>query len=845
MRVAIRRHDQLLRSTIRAHRGRVRTSKGEGDSFFAEFATAGDAVAAACEIQLALGAESWPPGVDLRVRIALNSGETSARDPRGPVVNRCARLRAAAHPGQTLLTRDTAELCDPLPPQARLQALGKHRLRDLAQPVEIFELQHPRLATGFPPPLTLSRHPHNLPIQPSDFVGRERELAALTHLLPRSRLITLIGAGGSGKTRLAVQLAAEVLDRFPDGAWFVDLSPLADGSLVPQALAAALAVAEPESGDLVDAVAEKLAGERCLLSCLVVLDNCEHLIDRCAVVAERLLSSCSQLSIVATSREPLRVPGELVWRVPPLSLPTGADAAEDSDAVRLFVDRARLSDPGFEPTDLGQISDICRRLDGLPLAIELVAARCGTLPVARLHDQLTSQTALASRRTAVSRQRTLVATVQWSYDLLDRHEKRLFRALAVFAGGFTVEAIAQIAPLDGGDPVPVLPSLIDKSLVQRVEGVQAERYRLLETVRDFVAARLAAAGEEGNVQDRHLRFFVALAERGNVELRGTDQALWLQRLADDHDNFRAALAYGRSSPVERLRLAVALNRFWMLRGHLSEGRQTLAEAIDAVAEPSAMRAEALNALAGMAWNQADLAAAQTFLERSLHDSRQIREPARIQPCLANLGVLAGSRGDFAAADEYYSESLQLAREQGDERAASLVLTNTGKLHAEMGRHPEARSELLESLAIKTRIGDRALLITSLVNLGVASIYSGHLDEARQRFQHALEIVRELNDAVNLVNCLEGLGWVAASQQLPERALQLGAAASALRQAIGAPHTPFSLSQSERWLPAARAALSPDAAEAAWQDGLNMTRQQAAEMALSQEGPVGRVEPPRQ
>jgi predicted ATPase len=844
MRSAIRRHDQLLRSTIRTHGGKVRTSKGEGDSFFAEFESASNAVAAACQIQLAITGETWPPGADVRVRIALNSGETSARDPRGPVVNRCARLRAAANGGQVLVTQATAQLCDRLPPLASLHSLGEHRLRDLAQPVGIYELRHAGLRSNFPPLLTLSRYAHNLPIQPSDFVGRQTELAALVGLLPRSRLLTLTGAGGSGKTRLALQLAAEALDRFPDGAWFVDLSPLADGSLVPQALAAALALAEPKGGDLVEAIADELSGERCQLSCLVVLDNCEHLIDRCAGLAERLLMSCPQLTIVATSREPLRVAGEAVWRVPPLGLPADNRTAVEADAVRLFVDRARLSSPGFEPLELEQIADICRRLDGLPLAIELVAARCGALPVDRLHRELESLGTLASRRTSVSRQRTLEATFQWSYALLEETEKSLFRSLAVFAGGFTVEAVRQASGLDGGRLLPVLSSLIDKSLVQAMETTEGERYRLLETVRDFAAGRLVAAGEEGAVRESHFRFFAALADKGGAELRKTEQAQWLHRLADDHDNLRVALLHGRAWPEDRLRLAVALNRFWMLRGHLSEGRQALAEAVDAVPEASALRAEGFNALAGMAWGQADLSAANTSLERSLHDFRLIGEPSRIQPCLTNLGVLAASRGELAAASDYFRESLQLARELTDQRAASLVLTNLGLVDAALGRHEEARSELFESLAIKSGLGDRAIMVTSLLNLGIAALYSNRLEEASQRLREALVIANELNDARHVVDCLEGLAWVAAGRRHAERSLRLGAAASAVRQAIGASRTPFVQGQIERWLPAARAALSPVAAEAAWQEGLALTRQQAAEIALSEEGPVGWVEPPR-
>lgn len=833
MRAAIRRHDQVVRSAIRGHGGRIRTSKGEGDSFFSQFASARDAVAAACSLQLALLEERWPPGIEIRVRVALNSGEADEADPRGPVVNRCARLRAAAHGGQVLLTKATAELCDHLPALASLHPLGEHRLRDLSQPVFIYELRHPGLAADFPPPRTLNRFAQNLPVQLTTFLGRERELEELKTRMGQARLLTIAGVGGSGKTRLAAQLAAEVLDRYPDGAWFIDLSPLDDGSLIPQALAAALAIREPQPGDLMTAISRELTGDRCQVDCLVILDSCEHLIDPCAAVAEQLLRTCPQLTILATSREPLHLPGEQVWRIPALSLPDPGGDGLESDAVQLFLQRARLSNPDLTlgPGDEDRVGQICARLDGLPLAIELVAAQAGAVTIPALESELSGISGLSQQRTSVPRQRTLEAAFNWSYELLDEGEQRLFRRLGVFRSGFSVDAVQYICSRDEPRLLTRLASLIDKSLVQRTEAVPGrERYRLLETMRDFAERRLDESAEAAAVRGRHFDYFLALAGRADVELRGPAQAEWLDRLGEEHDNLRAAFAE-TTDPLRRMQLALELNRFRTLRGHLSEARATLEDAISSAGEPSQLRALALNAVAGLAWAQGDRTDAQTWLEASLADSRALGDPTRIQPCLANLGVMASSQGDYEQARAYFMESEELAHQIGDERAAAIVLTNLGLVEAELGEHERARHTLSESLGYYRRVGDEAMAVNSLVNLGIAAVYANRPDEGSRRYAEALQIGSRLDDLKNVANCLEGLAWTATQGGNAERALRLAGAAAALRQAIGAPHSPWGEQQLQRWLPQARAALSAGVAETVWREGQLLSRQQAVALAL--------------
>jgi predicted ATPase/class 3 adenylate cyclase/tetratricopeptide (TPR) repeat protein len=594
MGASIRRHYQLLDAAITLHGGVRPVEQGEGDSVVAAFARASHALAAALDIQRAFHAERWPEGAALKLRIALHTAQAQLRDEVnyfGPAVNRCARLRAVAHGGQVVLSKTTRDLaCDRLPDGAELADLGVHRLRDLGQPEHVFGLVHPDLPGEFPPLRSLGTLSTNLPAELTTFIGRSTELAELGELLGQVRLLTITGAGGCGKTRLARHAAAATLDGPLDGVWWVELGRLEDAAFVPAAVIAAIGVRElPGQGPMGTLVAY-LRARRALL----ILDNCEHVSAACAQLAEALLRGCPSLTVLATSRAPLGVPGETAWRVPSLSLPADAsrayraplDVLQESDAVRLFIDRARQVRPDFELTQANAsgIAQICRELDGIPLAIELAAARVRMLASAQIAHRLGDRFQLLTggSRVAVPRQRTLQASIDWSYELLSEVERALLRRLSVFTGGWTLDAAEQVCAGDGIDRcavVDLLAALVDQSLVTTAEQDAAVRYGLLETVRQYGAARLTEAGEMDTVGERHFAYYVGLAERAEpaVLRAGRDDPI-LRRLATELPNLRAALERAAvidpDAAVKRFDLLLALGDAQWWAGHVSEASAT-------------------------------------------------------------------------------------------------------------------------------------------------------------------------------------------------------------------------------------------------------------------------------
>ena len=525
MRQALARHDALLADGIAEHGGVVVKSRGEGDSVFAVFDMASDAVTAAVELQASLQAAAWPTAAPLRVRMALHTGEAQWRDGDyfGPAVNRCARLRAAAHGGQILLSQATADLLrDSQTDGVGLRALGEHRFRDLARPEAVFQVVHPLLPGEFPPLGSLDAHPNNLPRELTSFVGREREVDEVRRLLVTTRLLTLTGSGGVGKTRLSQRVAADLGPSFPDGIWLVELAGLGDPSLLAQVVASVLGVREQPGRALLDTLIDVLRPRTCLL----LLDNCEHLVEACAALADSLLRACPGLILLATSREPLGIAGETVWRVPPLTMPDASGDAATSDdtsalaqyeAVRLFEERARAALPAFTLT--GQngpaVAQICRRLDGIPLAIELAAARVRGVAPEQLADRLDDRFRLLTggSRTALARHQTLRALVDWSYELLSEPERVLFCRLSVFAGGWTLDAAEEVCSGGGIEPADILGlllQLVDRSLVLAEEqpiqagGLSPVRYRLLETLRQYGAEKLRDTGDALVLRTRHL-----------------------------------------------------------------------------------------------------------------------------------------------------------------------------------------------------------------------------------------------------------------------------------------------------------------------------------------------------
>ncbi|HUO71945.1 MAG TPA: LuxR C-terminal-related transcriptional regulator [Solirubrobacteraceae bacterium] len=663
--------------------------QGEGDSVVGAFSRASDALSAAVQAQRELRAFSWSDGIDVRVRIALHTADAQLRDEGnyfGLALSRCARLRAIASGGQTVLSRATRDLVvDQLPDGVELLDCGTHRLRDLGRPEHVFALVHEDLPGDFGSLRSLDTFPNNLPDQLTSFVGRAEELRALRAGLSETRLLTLTGAGGAGKTRLALQLAADCLDLFSEGAWWVDLAAVGDPQLVSDAVAAALGVRPLPSMSALEACCARLA----TCNALVLLDNCEHLLHACGEVAETLLRSCPNVSVIATSRTSLGAAGETDWRVPSLSLPQrerereSVQALGQFDAVRLFIERARKARPNFAVTNENApaVAQVCEELDGLPLAIELAAARVRMLSVEQIAAGLGDRFHLLTggTRTALPRYQTLRASVDWSHELLSDPERALLRRLAVFAGGFTLdlaesvcadETLPRVAILD------LLASLVDKSLVVAEERVGAVRYRMLETVRQYGVERLDEAGELGAMQDRQRDGLLALAEQIAPALHGPGQREWLDVL--DHEAANLASALDRALETDgdlALRLCVVLTFWWKLRGLFQPAERGFARALEAANHaPSELRAQGLFGRGYLAAYALNIEVALRDLEQARGMAEAVGDQSTLARSLMMIGWLqlltdpAGSRAMSASARD-------AARRCGDDWALITSIVN--------------------------------------------------------------------------------------------------------------------------------------------------------------------------
>jgi predicted ATPase/DNA-binding SARP family transcriptional activator/DNA-binding NarL/FixJ family response regulator len=693
---------------------------------------------------------------------------------------------------------------------------------------------------------------HNLPDALTSFVGREREVVEVERLSGAARLLTLTGAGGSGKTRLALEVARALVGAYPDGVWLVELAPLSERALVPQAVAAALGVREQPNRPLVSTLLHSLREQKVLL----VLDNCEHLIGATASLVEALLRSCPRLKILATSREVLGAAGEVSWLAPPLSGPgprqrPTLESLEEYESVRLFVERARYRDPAFvlTPQNARAVADVCRQLDGIPLAIELAAAQVGVLSVeqisARLEDSLRLLT--SGSRTATLRQRTLRRALDWSYDLLSEPERMLFGRLSVFAGGWTLEAAEVVwerSGTDEGDVLDLLSRLVDKSLIVSGGSPESEgalRYRMLEPVRQYAREKLEESGKAEAARQRHSEYYLALAETAEPELTGRNQAKWLDRLEAEHDNLRAALGWSLQRPdVEPgLRLAVAMSMFWHTHGHLSEGRAWLERTISAssTTTDSRTRAKALNGAGWMAMFQGEYEAARALFERALALFRELKDEDGTVLCITNLGLVAvlGERHDIPV-PALLEEAMELKPNLTDPHTVANLLILSGLVSFARGDAEQAWKSHEESLAISRETGDAGITIVCLTNLGLMAV--GRADHARASalLGENLRLARKADDKVPIQYALFGLAGVAASQRLPVRAARLWGASEAVREAASLHLTALARSGTnyDDLLAATRAQLGEAAFATEWAAGRAMSQEDAIEYALGTE-----------
>ena len=830
MQTAVLRHERIVADAIRRHGGYV--FKMLGDAFCAAFHTAGDAVAAAIDAQRSLAAEDFSAVDGLRVRMGLHTGHADERnaDYYGPVVNRVARLMSLGHGGQVLLSDAAQMLVRPrMPDGVELLDLRTHRLKDLNEPEHVWQLAIGGLPAAFPPLRSLDAQPNNLPVQRTSFIGRSRDVVEVKELLESHRLLTLVGSGGVGKTRLALQAGADLLDRFPDGVWLADLAPIGASELIGSVVAGVVGMPERKGRSVEEALPEWLKRKRLLL----ILDNCEHVLDAAASLADAIARQASDVHILSTSRQALGTSGEQVLRlasleVPDATTPVTAATATGFGAIALFVDRASLADSAFALTDdtAPIVAEICRRLDGIPLAIELAAARVKVLSIPNLARRLNDRFKILTGgdRTALPRQKTLVALIDWSYDLLDPREKTLFGRLGVFAGSASLDAISAVCADAGADEIEtldVLSSLADKSLIVADVAGRQERYRMLESTRAYALDKLAEKGHRERIARRHAEYFRGQADAADGRYGRQSVFAWFDEVEPDLDNFRAAMDWAASQgndPELGAAIAGSLGQLWWRGGRIAEGRYWLEPAIERVdeakhpavvsrawralcslysakrmqtaAENAVRLAEAAGDRRGAAMSRTQLAwaffqtghveQAEQISRHALADLTELNDDRGLANCYLQLGSFVSTRGALAEdphliseARDHFARSLAIFSRLNNEVGAASVLTNLAELEFRDGRHEAAlrlNSEALESYG---RYRRDALSIAILhVNGVVYRIAIGQLEQARAEALVALRMAHQFQDVFIITIALQHAALILALEAAAEPAARL-------------------------------------------------------------------------
>ncbi len=872
----IANHDRELREIVEAHNGFV--FKTVGDALYTVFRQTLSAISASIALQLFMHEKEWDISEKLKIRIGIVTGDAHLRadDYVGLAVNRCRRLCDAGHGGQILIDQATASIAaDHLPADTALRDLGAHTLKDL-QIAQIYQVLHTDLFADFPPLRSLEQLSGNLPHQITSFIGRTEEVEIVKELLETTRLLTLTGSGGCGKTRLSQQVAGEMIDtdHYSDGIWLIELQALTEGKQLAPTVAATLGISEEPGRVLLATIIDSLKPK----SLLLLLDNCEHLIEDSAAFAKNLLRACPRLHILATSREPLGITGETSWRVPSLPvpdtdhLPTAA-LLTTYPSAQLFIERASAALPGFQITlaNAPAIARICQRLDGIPLALEIAAARVKGMSVERIDAQLFR--VILGNGSANGATSPIEAAIDWSYRLLTPEEQSLFCRLSVFTSGFALEAAEAVAGLEEWEfeaaqgkmtngaaadtertsdgpgsegsnfaPIPgtadvldLLLRLVDKSLVIYEEQADGNgRYRLLEMLRQYGWQKLTLEQAEA-LRERHRDWYLEFAERAEPELRGADQATWLTRLEKDHDNLRAALKWSVDA-VPRLRLAGALIGFWLKRGYLSEGRSWLEGALAQRGNvPSTIRAKALNGAGILAWTQENYVVAKQFFEECLPLYEGIGDTSGIAKMLNNIGIVAMKQKSYVVAQESTQRSIELYRQIKDEYGEASGLTNLGVIAFDQGNYQIALPHFEQALVLMRRLDRQQEMATTLHNIGEILRKQRHYAESEKYFRDSLQLRQKLKDTRGIAFSLGSLAAVAARLQEYERATTLYASAETARAIVGIPLRDDDREDVEHDIPLLNENLDEKTYLYCWNRGRIMATGEAICFALQQNG----------
>ena len=895
----LRRHNDILKEVIETHHGFV--FRIVGDSFSAAFDTASEAVSAALAAQRALQMEPWSPA-PIKVRMGIHTGSAHVKDsPQGQGVAYegyatlalTQRIMSVGHGGQILLSQSTHDLVKgALLEGTELRDMGERRLKDIVRPEHIYQVSAPNLLSEFPPLTTLEAILHNLPVQLTSFIGREREIAEAREALAATHILTFVGPGGTGKTRLSLQVAAEQLSEFKAGVWLVELAQLTDSTYILSTIAATFHLREVQGVPLIDTLTDYLRGKELLL----VLDNCEHLIEACARLADHFLHACPRLKIIASSREAFGIEGEMVYRVPSLALPSVPDGGSKSlmeyEATRLFVERASKAKPAFALTtdNAPAVVQICQRLDGIPLAIELAAARVTLFTPQQIAERLGDRFKLltSGSRTALPRQQTLRALIDWSYLTLNETEQHALRCFAIFSGGWTFEAAESVAgqmeTMDG------LSGLVNKSLVNVEEKEGEARYRYLETIRQYAMEKLLETGEAAHTQARHLAYFLEVSRAADEKFRTAQRLMWVNRLELEHDNLRSALGWAlENDPESALQMACSLAGFWLSRRYMTEGCNWCQAAISRVealsaADPNmdarlrATRARAYSALAMLSINHGEHHTGQIAARKSVALARQLDDPRQLVHALHFLGMSATFSGDVRLALDSLYESEALCRKFGDTDELALVLQSLAYVMLEIEGHKAAeqvQSYLEESLALSQGSVDPEAAVRTEGILSRLALFRGDIAEARKHADLMLDLHREMGDQLSVTghqtgvahvarqmgnyqealalyretlpdwqkmghrgavaHQLECFAFIAKAQEQGERAVKLMGAAEALRAASGSLRTPQERIEYDRELASLRAGMDEKTFDVLWAEGQSMNMDQAIDFALREDG----------